>query len=196
MLSTLKPKQCAAPGCAREFLPRSSFARACSQRCAMKLVRADNKAEKERDAQRLRELDPQRKQKAKKRAQDAFNEFIRLRDHAQPCISCGATNPPMKPGGQWDAGHFLGRGAYPELAFTEDNCNKQCKSCNSGGGRHKAKERTVNQQYEANLILRIGADRVAALRAPHPALHLTEADYEAMATTYRAKARELKKERA
>jgi hypothetical protein len=36
-----------------------------------------------------------------KEAQKVFNQYIRLRDKAQPCISCGS-----KLGSKYDAGHF------------------------------------------------------------------------------------------
>ncbi len=99
----------------------------------------------------------------KPEAQKAFNAYIRARDAALPCISCGETNPPDLHGGQWDCGHFKTVGAYPELRFEERNAHKQCKSCNAGAGKYTAKELTVAQQYEAGLgrSLRTGVCRLA-----------------------------------
>ncbi|MEF3019469.1 recombination protein NinG, partial [Pseudomonas aeruginosa] len=45
-------------------------------------------------------------------AQQAFNEFIRLRDAYQPCISCGRHHD-----GQYHAGHYRTVAASPELRF-------------------------------------------------------------------------------
>jgi hypothetical protein len=182
--------------CGNSFLQLRPMQAVCSPICATKLVRrqkAEKTNEKVRDRARLRELDPIRKHRA--RAQDAFNKFIRERDFDQPCISCGERNPPVLPGGQWDAGHFLGRGAYPELAFEEDNCHKQCKSCNAGGGKFAHKAKTVNAKYEEAILVRIGPDRVAALRVPRPAKKYTRDDYAQITKTYNAKTRELRKAR-
>lgn len=70
-----------------------------------------------------------------KKAQSAFNAFIRERDEGKPCPSCGTYHPPMIFGGQWDCGHFMGVGARPELRFEEKNAYRQCKACNGGSGR-------------------------------------------------------------
>jgi hypothetical protein len=128
-------------------------------------------------------------------AQKPFNEFIRLRDADLPCISCGAVNPPMKPGGQWDAGHFLGRGAFPELRFEELNCHKQCKVCNAGSGKFAHKERTVREKYEANLPDRIGQAAFDWLMGPHDRPKWTRDQALAIKATYTQKLKDLKKER-
>ncbi len=128
------------------------------------------------------------------RAQAAFNEFVRLRDHDKPCVSCGITNPPMKHGGAWDAGHFLSRGAHPELRFEPDNCHKQCKSCN--GNKHEGKKESIRQAYEAELRNnRIGNDRVDWLKGPHPVPKLTREYLTEVWETYRDACKQLKKER-
>jgi hypothetical protein len=157
--------------------------RKAKQQAAAKAERAETRRRKEA-AKTRRDLRPV--------AQDAFNAWVRARDAALPCVSCGATNPPMKPGGQWDAGHFLGRGAYPELAFNEDNCHKQCKSCNAGGGKFSHKARTVNDKYREELLRRIGPDRLAALEGPHPPAKLGEDDYRQITATYRARVKAMK----
>jgi hypothetical protein len=129
-------------------------------------------------------------------AQTAFNQWVRTRDAHQPCISCGETDPPMKPGGAWDAGHFLSRGAYPELRFDEDNCHKQCKTCNGGGGKFAHKARTVAAEYEERLIERIGPERVERLKGPHELVKWDRDVLRQIKTIYRAKTRELRKEKA
>jgi hypothetical protein len=129
-----------------------------------------------------------------KEAQVEFNAYIRERDKDKPCISCGICNPPMMPGGQWDAGHFLSRGAYPELRFDEDNCHKQCKSCNGGGGKFAHKARTVSEQYERNLPRRIGQERFERLTGPHELVKWDRDTLRQIKVIYRAKVRTLKKE--
>jgi hypothetical protein len=124
-----------------------------------------------------------------------FNAYIRTRDSDLPCVSCGVVNPEMTTGGQWDAGHFLSRGAYPELRFNEDNVAKQCKSCNAGSGRFAHKERTVSQKFEEELRRRIGDERVDALKCAHP-LHKWDRDeLIAIKALYVNKLRELKRSR-
>jgi hypothetical protein len=65
----------------------------------------------------------------------------------------------MGKGGAWDCGHYLSRGAHPEKRFTEDNCARQCKKCNSfGSGMHG--------DFRKGLIERIGLERVIQVEAP------------------------------
>lgn len=146
---------------------------------------ADKKATKSR----LRVLD-ETLSKLRKLAQDAFNAYCRARDDKLPCVCCGKWPKAHEAltGGAWDAGHFRGRGANPELAFNEDNCHKQLKSCNRGDWDRVA--------YENELIRRIGPERVAILKGPHPPKHYTREDLKAIRAEYLAKAKQLKKENA
>ena len=127
-----------------------------------------------------------------KKAQEAFNWWIRECDHALECISCGDPNPPNIFGGQWDCGHYLTIGAHPELRFHPLNAHKQCKSCNGGAGKygkfHK-KEKTIQDDYRDRLIERIGLGSVEYLEGPHKALHLSIDDLEWLAKHYRKAAR-------
>ncbi|MGJ7512362.1 recombination protein NinG [Variovorax sp. GT1P44] len=189
--ATLKPKTCA--HCEASFMPARLMQKVCSPICARRKVEADKKAEKAQFKARKEAIKPIRELVAA--AQDAFNDYIRARDAALPCISCDETNPPMTSGGQWDAGHYKGRGAFPELRFDEDNCHKQCKGCN-GGSKHPGKARTVAANYEERLIKRIGAERVARLNGPHELLKLDRDTLRQIKVIYRAKARELKKGQA
>ena len=50
--------------------------------------------------------------KLKNKLQDIFNEFIRLRDAGQPCISCGENKP-------LQAGHYFAVKGYDSLRFDE-----------------------------------------------------------------------------
>lgn len=176
--------------CGKLFMQQRPMQTVCSPMCARKKVRADKKAEREETKRRKEALKPLRK--LLDTAQKAFNAYIKERDKDWPCISCGETNPPMTSGGQWDAGHFLSRGAYPELRFDEDNCHKQCKSCNGGSGKFAHKARTTAEKYEANLIEKIGRERVEALKAPRPIPKLDRQELIEKAATYRKKLRDLK----
>jgi hypothetical protein len=126
-------------------------------------VKADKVAKKAH-----REAKEQIKPKSKwlAEAQAAFNKYIRVRDYAEPCISCLKPREVIeheqdwKVGGCWDAGHFMTRGAKGQLRFVLFNVHKQCKSCNAGGGKFSAKAATVDANYRINLIKKIGIDKV------------------------------------
>lgn len=60
--------------------------------------------------------------KLKKKAQDVFNKWIRIRDYDQRCISCN--------GKVEQAGHYFSSGHYSALTFNEMNVNGQCIRCN------------------------------------------------------------------
>jgi len=104
---------------------------------------------------------PKRKKTSNERShqldltQTVFNAWIRWRDRNLPCISSGVMQAV-----QWDAGHFIARGASKGgsiLRFDEANVHKQRSDDNQyrGGGLIPA--------YRVNLIERIGIDEVLRL---------------------------------
>jgi len=113
-------------------------------------------------------------------AQTVFNQWVRLRDADQPCISCGRHHQ-----GKYDAGHFRTTAACPELRFEPLNVWKQCVPCN----QHKSGD-ILN--YRINLVLRIGADKVAWIEGPHEPKRYTIEDLKEIKAHYRALIRELK----
>lgn len=127
-------------------------------------------------------------------AQTAFNAFVRWRDKDLPCICCNQwpSSDDYKPGGYWDAGHFLSRGAFPELRFEELNCHKQQKSCNAGSSKYAKKGRTVSEGYRENLIRKIGQESVDWLEGQHEAKHYTIEDLKRIKQEYKDKLKELR----
>ncbi len=134
-----------------------------------------NKARKEKAARAKHRADKQRIKplsKKKSEAQAAINAYVRIRDKNLPCISCGKPAAQVeaeqgwKPGGCWDAGHYISRGARENLRFNLWNIHKQCKSCN-GGEINKAHTATVTQRYESNLREKIGDEKVDWLNNAH-----------------------------
>ena len=87
----------------------------------------------------------------KQDVQKLYNQFIRLRDKHQPCISCGKSL-----GQKFDAGHFYSVGSYPNLRFHPNNVNGQCVHCN------RDKHGNVHE-YRIGLERRIGPDALAQL---------------------------------
>ena len=193
MLKARRKKKCKA--CRGEFRPWSSTQAVCSMGCA--LDRSKQQAEKRR--RREHRADKERikpRNKVMAEAQAAFNAYIRLRDDHLPCISCDVPAPPQRRGGAWDCGHYLTRGAHPELRFEESNAQKQCKRCNGGSGRFSGKDRTVQQDYRKRLILRIGLEQVEWIEGPHEPKKYTVDELRAIKAQYRKRAREMKRAKA
>lgn len=119
--------------------------------------------------------------------QRVFNAFIRERDRDQPCICCGKLfdEADLLTGGQWDAGHYISRGAAAHLRFVEDNVHRQLKGHNRPGG-------TTRAQFRAGMIARIGLAAVEALEADQTPRHYTIDDLRSMKAEYTAKLRALK----
>ena len=193
--SKIAPKICKC--CGNGYTPARPMQKACSLACAQSLGKEKTVADKAKsDRKALREGREAIKTARDylKPAQDAFNAFIRERDKDLPCICCGKfpDSTDWKPGGTWDAGHFLSRGAYPELRFEETNCHKQLKTCNGGSNKYAKKGRTVSQGYKEGIVARIGQAAVDWLEGPHPAKNYSIDDLKAIKALYVAKLKELK----
>jgi 5-methylcytosine-specific restriction endonuclease McrA len=87
-----------------------------------------------------------------KKAQTAFNGYIRVRDEHKLCVSCGQS--PYH--GQRHASHFRPRSAASQLKFNVFNTNASCAQCN------KFKSGNLIP-YRVELVRRIGEERVQAL---------------------------------
>ena len=164
--------------CAIEFARNKSVKAAARQAAKRK---ADNSKVERLAKSELR----QRKMEVKsvgywmKRAQSAFNAWVRERDRDQPCISCGRHHQ-----GQNHAGHYRPAGSNPELRFEPDNCHKQCAPCNS----HLSGNLTA---YRPALIAKIGLERVEFLEGPHEPKRYRREDYQAIEDEYKAKLKKL-----
>ena len=170
-------------------MPRTSFQKACSPRCAMVVAKAEQKREQKFRDQQTREKLKTRSDWTKE-AQAAFNEFIRLRDSGKPCISCGTHDAGEGlTGGGWDCGHYRSTGACPELRFEPLNAHRQCKKCN----RHRSGNVT---DYRIHLVQRIGQEAVDYLEGPHEPKRYTIDDLRGIRDYYRAEVRRMKREAA
>lgn len=123
-----------------------------------------------------------------KRAQSAFNAYIRERDKGLPCISCGNETKRGEgiTGSAIDAGHYRSSGAHPSLKFEEFNCHAQCVTCN----RYKS---GALSEYRIGLIHRIGIDKVEWLEGPHEPKRYRKEDYQAIEAEYKGKLKILQK---
>lgn len=191
--------------CLQDYSARNREALVAKGQKMQKTAKRKEEIEEEKAAKEERKRLKQRKEDLKKpsewlsEAQKWFNRFIRLRDHLLDCISCDRPliqiqgNDGWKPGGAWDCGHFLTRGARPDLRFNEFNAHKQCKSCNAGSGKFSHKAATVGKRYREKLIDRIGLERVEWLEceANHVLKKPTVDQLKEIIVTYKAKCKEL-----
>ena len=189
-LSSGGPRRKRCPSCRVMFTPARNSQAVCGEiECAI----AHGQSEKGRAiaGKALAEVGRReikvRKERLKSRAdhlreaQQAFNEWVRLRDADLPCVSCGRHHD-----GQYHAGHWRSVGANPELRFEPLNVWKQCAPCNT-----HLSGNLVN--YRISLLQLIGAEKVAWLEGPHPARKYTVEEIKAIKADYRAKTRELKR---
>lgn len=166
--------------CGDPFAPFQSMQRVCGLRCARKvpiLARKQVKDERRSIKARIDALRP--RSYWLKQAQVAFNAWVRLRDAALPCISCGRFHR-----GAYDAGHYLTTGARPELRFDEVNTNRQCVPCN----QHLHGNLVL---YRLGLIGRYGQSEVDRLEGPHDPKHWSADDLKAIRDDFRARAKAL-----
>lgn len=168
--------------CRRTFAPRNSLHRVCSVECSIAFASMAEATTLRRQADRQAKREfrerTESKGQARRKAQAAFNSWVRFRDAGRPCISCGAM-PDPKRGGTMDAGHYRSTGACPQLRFDPDNCHLQCVRCNRDlSGNSVA--------YRVGLVRRIGVQRLARLEGDHPLPKWGVAEYREIARMYRA----------
>ncbi len=179
-------KQCR--HCRKRFEPTmSSLQICCSPACAFEWAKTVKGK-----AYRAKAINRERRERKKelrtkgdwtKEAQKAFNEFVRLRDKGEPCISCGRPDP-QEPNTR-DCSHYRSVGSAPELRFEELNAHASCKYCN----RHLSGNIV---EYRIRLKEKIGYRSLAWLEGPHNPLKLTIDDLQQIIKTYRAKIKEIK----
>jgi hypothetical protein len=194
LTTTLKAKPCA--HCGSSFMPFRPMAQVCSPICARRKVDADKKAEKAQTKARKEAIEtiPE----LIKKAQHAFNAYIRERDRGRPCICCGQplgmgvdtyATADASSGGLFDCGHYRSTGSASHLRFHEDNAHAQRKHCNRYGAG-----RAVD--YRIGLIARIGQEKVEALEADNAPIKWERDVLRQIAVIYRARLRDLLKAKA
>ncbi|MDM0041863.1 recombination protein NinG [Variovorax sp. J22R193] len=185
LTASLRAKTCA--HCQTMFMPARSMQAVCSPVCARRKGEADKKAEKAKD--KAKREDQKTIHTLIAEAQVEFNKFIRLRDQiaGHPCISSG--RPLDWSGNNVDAGHYRSTGAASHLRFDERNCHAQSKHDNQWKAGNVV-------DYRINLIKRIGLEAVEALEADNEPVKWDRDALRQIKTIYRAKARQLLKERA
>ena len=177
--------------CETQFQPQRMGQRVCSPTCARRVVAADKKQAKER-AKVERAMDTAKRRSLEtipeliKKAQHAFNAFIRERDKDQPCICCGRPLGASDVGGAFDCGHYRSTGSASHLRFDERNAHAQRKDCNRWGAG-----RAVD--YRIGLVARIGLEAVESLEADNAPIKWDRDTLRQIAVIYRGKTRELRR---
>lgn len=170
------------------FNPFSSLQRVCSTLCAIAFGRSD-RGRKHAEAAKRAET---REAKAKletlpeltRKAQRAFNRYIRARDYGLPCISCGTPHAGVRFGGAWDSGHFRSTGAAPHLRFEPSNAAGQCVRCNRDLSGNSV-------GYRQGLIKRIGLQAVEAMETDNETRKWTRDELRGIARHFNRLARQL-----
>jgi len=167
------------------FTPVRPLQKVCSPRCAMKIAR-EVVAKADRKETKIKLDAMQTKPQLVKKAQTAFNAYIRERDRGKNCISCDT--PLGSEPNTFDAGHYRSVGSAPHMRFVEDNVHGQCKHCNNWlGGNHV--------EYRKRLLERIGERQLELLESDSILRKYTKEGLEEIARHYRAEARRLARER-
>jgi hypothetical protein len=174
-----KCKSCGVP-----FTPVRPMQKVCSPVCAMKVARqVVDKAEKKETKLKLDAM--QTKPQLVKKAQTAFNAYIRARDVGKPCISC---DKPLDGGANtFDAGHYRSVGSAPHMRYVEDQVHGQCKKCN----RHLSGNAV---EYRKRLLERIGLERLEQIESDNVLRKYTKEALIEIARHYNEQARQLTKE--
>jgi hypothetical protein len=175
---SIKPKLGRCKECGVQYEKRTMRHVYCSPPCLFAAKKKADEKKARADYKRRKEALKTRKD-YENDLQVLVNRFCRLRDAAEPCISCCRHHR-----GQYHAGHYKSVGAHPELRFDEFNINKQCKPCNV--------DKSGNiLEYRKGLIAKHGIEKVEELEGYHPPLKLAIGEIELKIAAYRKKVKQL-----
>lgn len=143
-------------------------------------AKAKKKVEQRR-ADRIKKESLKTRSEWLKELQVVFNRFIRLRDAALPCISCGHPNDGSR---QFHASHYKSVGGNPALRFDQNNCHSACSICNNWLSGNLV-------PYRAALIEKIGQAEVDRLEGKQDPLKLTIDEIKVKIAEYKLKIKEM-----
>lgn len=154
----LEVKTRACKNCRQPFVKMSGWQKYCrSVECA---IAAAEEAKAKREKAEAREhrkklADSKPVSHWEKKAEEAVNKYVRLRDFRDGCISC---HLPANWDGQWHASHYRSVGAASAVRFNLWNINKACSVCNKWKSGNLA-------EYEPRIRAKWGNERVDWLKA-------------------------------
>lgn len=146
--------------------------------------KAEKKVSRERDLERLKSV--QNISFFHKKAQAAFNAFIRERDKGNPCISCGKADNGQH---QRHASHYRSVGSCSSLRYDERNVNASCSVCNNHLSGNVA-------SYRIWLVQQFGIEVVEWIESQPKSFKWTREHLESIEEVYKEKTKQLKKSRA
>ena len=144
-------------------------------------------ARKLAEKSRRKEITEQRKRLSRRsevlrKAQMAFNLYIRVRDQNKPCICCARPLEGDAIGGRYDCGHYRSVGSCNSLRFDTRNAHGQLKYCNNYLGGNVV-------EYRKGLIRRFGQQFVEDLENDTTTRKMTKDYLERIAKVFNKKAR-------
>lgn len=159
MIRTAKPKPCRV--CREPFTPQRMSQKVCGVDCSKEYARqqrelTERKAKREEArADRKRREEQKSIRQVANDAQEKVNEYVRLRDFGDGCISC---DRPASWDGQWHASHYRSVGAASGVRFNLWNIHKACSICN----HHKSGNIA---EYTPRILYKIGPEKLAWLES-------------------------------
>lgn len=191
-----KPKTKRCCECKQRFVYRNTFDKTCDNiECRVAYgTKVAEKSRAKREADARRKAIAEKKEDKEKlarlkpgylegKAQDAINEYVRIRDSDKGCISCEKSE---WWDGQWHAGHLKTRGANSFLKFHLWNLNKQCSVCNNHHSGNVA-------EHERGIVARYGQERLDFLQSAPKSRRYSDEYLIRLAAVFRKKTRILKK---
>lgn len=177
-----EPRQRKCKVCGDSFRPMRGIQSWCSPECGVTLA-GQLVAKKEDREHRAKLADSKPLSHWIELTEGVVHKYIHARDHGLPCISCGTRRTV-----QWEAGHYLSKGARPELRFVLSNIHLQCHRCNEHLSGNQIK-------YRIGLVEKIGEAAVQELEGPHPTAKFTREGLAEMRKQIAALTRQLLRER-
>lgn len=142
-------------------------------------------AKEARRAERQRKMDVKPLSYWARRAQSAFNAFIRERDAGLPCVSCDHPDDGSR---QRHASHFRSVGACSSMRFHPDNVWAACSICNNHLSGNVA-------NFKTKLIAMLGTERVEWIESQPKVRRWTREELEGIEAEYKAKLKALRLEK-
>jgi hypothetical protein len=144
--------------------PFSGAGIVCSLKHAIELAKLQRE-KKQRKVDRDHRVRIRTRSEWAKLAQQIINQYVRLRDAKDGCISC---HRDASWTGQWHASHFRSVGAASAVRFNLWNIHKSCSICNNWKSGNLS-------DYEPRLREKIGHGKVDWLRTQNqPVTYSTE----------------------
>ena len=188
-----KPRTRKCLTCREWFKPKKEGVTTCSDVCATAYGISNFRKQANREKQKAKKEFNQNDTKwLTTEAQKAFNKYIRKRDEQLPCVSCGYVfsyleGEPQGEDRQRQAGHLKTESKNALLRFNEDNVHSQCNHCNDPFWGLKGNV----GEYEKNLRVRIGNEKVDKLFMPKVVKRWTVKELKEIIDTYKSKIRDL-----